>query len=131
MRKSFESYLVDAVYWKAMNVCAKYVTNKYKIVNHCMRASNYMNENYKCILENKYIKNCYSYSEIGWSQLFEQYFAKKDDKLSKKIFTLYIYGMNFVEIASELKISAAKARNTFYKVLPEIRQVVSNQAFLD
>ncbi len=39
--------------------------------------------------------------------------------------------MNFAEIADELKISAAKARNTFYKVLPEIRQVVSNQAFLD
>ncbi|AAT75636.1 unknown protein [Mesoplasma florum L1] len=130
MRKSFESCLVDAVYWKAMNVCAKFVTNKYKIMNQGMRTSNFMSDEYKEMINNISVEEN-SYDEIGWTQLFEQYFAKNTDKMPKQVFTLYIYGMSFVEIAKELNISSAKVRNTFYKVLPEIRQVVSNQVFLD
>ncbi|AVN60295.1 hypothetical protein CG007_01515 [Mesoplasma entomophilum] len=130
MRKSFESCLVDAVYWKAMNVCAKFVTNKYKMMNQGMRISSYIAEEYKEMINNISVEN-ESYKEIGWTQLFEQFFAKTTDQIPKKIFTLYIYGMSFVEIAEELNMSSAKVRNTFYKVLPEIRQVVSNQVFLD
>ncbi|ASZ09035.1 sigma-70 family RNA polymerase sigma factor [Mesoplasma chauliocola] len=131
MRKSFESCLIDAVYWKAMNICAKYVTNKYKIVNQCMRKSIYTDENYKSYIESTFTSENYYYDEIGWCQLFEQYFSQNKDKLQKQVFTLYLYGLSFVEIAEELKISAARARNNFYKVLPEIRQVVSKQAILD
>lgn len=129
MRKSFTSCLVDAVYWKTLNVCSKYVTNKHKVVNNCMRAPNFMHEDYNLNKIYRDENQTNIINDIGWNHLLENYFLSHKSDLQKKIFLAYVNQTNVTQIARQEGISLSKAKTILHNVIKDLQQIITKKVF--
>ncbi|PPE05068.1 hypothetical protein EELLY_v1c07560 [Entomoplasma ellychniae] len=129
MRKSFTSCLVDAVYWKTLNICSKYVNNKFKIVNNCMRNASLLNDDYHLNINYHDENQTELIDNVGWNDLLDKYFSKFKTDLERRIFNEHVNGTHLTKIAKQEDISISKTKSTLQKIIIDLKEVINSKVF--
>ncbi|AUF83590.1 hypothetical protein CXP39_02130 [Mesoplasma syrphidae] len=101
-RKKFISYIIDAVYWKTMDVCIKYSNNKFRIVNQAYSLHEQTDHDYENFCESDWSVG------LGYQDILDKYFVKYHDERFRKIFNDYVNGITKKTICERYNISRNK-----------------------
>ncbi|ATZ16698.1 hypothetical protein JN01_0080 [Entomoplasma freundtii] len=115
--KSFITYVIDNVYWKAMDYACKFVNNKHKILN-----LNNVNLSWQ---ENQNLN--VADSQEWMTQIFlEDYFRQaKIPTQNKDIFMDYLYNVPLVDIREKYQISRHKLKQTLEKTIADLERIIT------
>ncbi|WP_027063226.1 sigma-70 family RNA polymerase sigma factor [Mesoplasma seiffertii] len=118
-RKKFISYIIDAVYWKTMDVCIKYSNNKFRVINQAYSIHEQTDEDHQSFYQNDWSV------DLGYQDILDRYFTKYPNKLYRKIFNDYVNGMTKKDICQKYEISRNKLQTILSKIVIELKEIFS------
>ncbi|ADK69403.1 hypothetical protein [Mycoplasma mycoides] len=119
IKKKFIWSVIDAVTWKCIDACTKYINNRHKVLN--MSLSNSIKQEH---LENIVSEEDYMGYNFAIEEIIDLYFKNCNDKLAKPIFEMYIRNVPKKHIFTKFNISRNKLKKIIEKTTADLKKII-------